>query len=93
MLKLKNIHLEFFADNQQAPALYNNLGFQITGKMLCFRVTTSDSFVRWTNVFDITSLEKPLQSQREVYRMALRYKISTPDICLKSISLQEPNHE
>ena len=61
---LKNIHLEFFVDNQQTFVLYNNFGFQITEKMLCFTVTTSDSFVRWTNVFDMTSTEKPLQSQR-----------------------------
>jgi hypothetical protein len=73
-LKLKNIHLEFFADNQQALALYNKLRFQITEKMLCFLVITSESFVRWTNVFGITSPEKSLQSQREVYRMVLSHE-------------------
>jgi len=73
-LKLKNIYLEVFADNQQALALYNDLGFHITEKMLYIPVTTNDSFVRWTNLSDNTSLEKPLQSRKEVYRMALSHE-------------------
>ena len=71
MLKLKNIHLEVFANNQQALALYSNLGFHITEKTLFLPVATNDLFVRWTNISDITSPEKPLLSQREVSQMAL----------------------
>jgi len=92
-LKLKNIHLEVFADNQQALALYNDLGFHITEKTLYVPVTTNDSFVRWTNIADITLSEKTLQSQKEVYRMALSHEHLTPDISTTSISLQETAHE
>jgi len=73
-LKLKDIHLEVFADNQQARALYNDLGFHITEKTLYIPVTTNDSFVRWTNIADTTPSEEPLQSHREVYRMALSHE-------------------
>ena len=92
-LKLGNIHLEVFADNQQALALYKDLGFQITEKTLYVPVTANDSFVRWTNIADITLSEKRLQSQREVYRMAFRHKIFTSDICPESAYIEEATHE
>jgi len=49
--------------------------------------------MRWTNFFGITYPEKTLQSHREVSRMTLKHITFTPNICLKSASLQEATHE